>query len=521
MKHRGGKLFEGTVATSAGKVRGQESDGCWSFLGIPYAASVAGQGRFGPPRPPEPWTGVFKADHVSPIAPQPKSGIGSYLPGDPMEQGENCLTLNVWAPNPDGALRPVIVFIHGGAFVSGTGSGVMYPGTHFARRGVVLVTLNYRLGFLGFLAHPGLVRADGAVSNRGLLDQLAAISWVRRNIEAFGGDAANITLVGESAGAMSIADLFGAGALTGLVHRAVLESGATEISSRKEAYSTAERFVRHLGLNEFDAALLRSAPLGELLAAQDAIIGESGGAQSMPFRPIIDGDLIRRHPVAGIASGATHGVDLLVGTNRDEFRLFTFAEPDVATMDDDALAKLVAGYLDDAAITVPPEEVVAAYRVAHTGPAHSPSSREIFESIGTDLVFRLPLIRLAEDHVRGGNRAFFYRFDWNSPFAQGALGACHALELPFVFGTLDNPIIGLFSGTGEDAFALSDEMQRAWVAFAATGSPATTGHSWPAYDERERTTRVFGGSVELIDAPGEVARDFFSAHPPAFGDDLD
>ena len=160
-------MFEGTVATSYGKVRGQEGDGCWSFLGIPYAASVAGPNRFAPPHPPEPWGGVLVADHATPIAPQPRSGIGSYLPGDPMEQGEDCLSLNIWAPPPDGTLRPVIVFIHGGAFVSGTGSGVMYPGTHFARRGVVLVTLNYRLGFLGFLAHPSLDRSIGAAANRG------------------------------------------------------------------------------------------------------------------------------------------------------------------------------------------------------------------------------------------------------------------------------------------------------------------------------------------------------------------
>ena len=505
------------MTTSAGKVRGQEADGCWSYLGIPYAASVAGQGRFAPPRRPERWAGVFSADHSSPIAPQPSSGIGSYLPGDPLEQGEDCLSLNVWAPPPDGTLHPVIVFIHGGAFTSGTGSGVMYQGTHFAQRGVVLVTLNYRLGFLGFLAHPLIGDASGAVANRGLLDQVAAITWVNDNIAAFGGDAANVTLVGESAGAMSIADLLGSGAIAGKVRRAVLESGATEISTLREAYSTSGRFLRELGLSEFDAKLLSSAPLSELLAAQDVIISEFGGAQSMPFRPIIDGELLRRHPFLDIAAGATAGLDLLVGTNRDEFRLFTFAQPDLATLDDGGLAKLVSGYLDDAKLDVPPEDVVACYRAVRTRPDHSPSGREIFESIGTDLVFRIPLIRLAEAHARGGNRVFFYRFDWNSPFAQGALGACHALELPFVFGTLDYPIIGLFSGTGEDAAALSEEIQSAWVSFASSGDPAITEGTWPAYDDVTRMTKVFGGSERLLAAPGDVEREFFRAFDPAFG----
>lgn len=514
-------MFDGTVATTSGKIRGQESNGCWSYLGIPYAAPVAAQSRFLPPQPPEPWRGVRVMNQVSQIAPQPQSGIGSYLPGDPMEQGEECLSLNIWSPEPSETLRPVLVFVHGGAFISGTGAGVMYQGGHFAQRGVVLVTLNYRLGFLGFLTHPLLREVAGTVANRGLLDQLAALRWVRDNIAGFGGDSDNVTLAGESAGAMSIADLLGAGALQGLVGRVVLESGATEMSSRNEAHSTAERFAHHLGLRSLDAKLLAAAPLKELLAAQDVVIGEAGGAESMPFRPIVDGQLIRSHPFLGIASGMSDGVDLLVGTNRDEFRLFTFAEPEIASLDDAGLAKLVSGYLEAAAIAMAPEEVVACYREVRTSTTHSPSAREIFESIGTDLVFRLPLIRLAETHARRGGRVFFYRFDWNSPFAQGALGACHALELPFVFGTLDNPIIGLFAGTGDAAFELSEAMQTSWAAFATRGDPGSLEHTWPVYDDLGRMTRIFGGSEKLISAPGDVEREFFSSHQPSYGEDLD
>jgi len=510
----------GVVETVAGRVCGVESDGVWSFLGLRYAAPVSGRNRFRPPQPVAPWSGVVAADVASPIAPQPQSGIGSYLPGDPMEQGDDCLSLNVWTPALEEKRLPVIVFLHGGAFLSGTGSGVLYRGTGFARRGVVLVTVNYRLGFLGFLAHPGL-DADGAcLANRGLLDQLAALEWVERNISGFGGDASNITIIGESAGAMSIADLFASGRLHTRVRRVVLESGATCIARRAEAFSIAERFSKLLGLSEPALATLEAVPMAELLAAQDHIIDEFGGAEGMPFRPIVDGDVLLTHPDAAIAAGATAGLELLVGTNRDEFRLFTFAQPEAAKLDDRGLARLVEGYLEAAGIGARPEAVIACYRGAREAGGLGVRARDLFEAIGTDLVFRVPTIRLLDAHRRAGGRAYSYRFDWESPFAQGALGACHALELPFVFGTLENPIIGLFSGTGERAAAVSEEVQAAWAGFATTGTPVLSGRDWPEYEPSQRITKIIGGSEDFISAPGEVERAFLDDVMPEYGGEL-
>jgi para-nitrobenzyl esterase len=513
-------LFNGVVATDSGRVRGVESDGCWSFLGIRYAAPVSGGARFAAPQPVEPWKGIFAADVVSPVAPQPRTGIGSYLPGDPMEQGEDCLSLNVWTAGCDVQRRPVIVFLHGGAFLSGTGAGVLYRGAGFARRGVVLVTLNYRLGFLGFLAHPELDTAGARLANRGLLDQLSALEWVEKNIAQFGGDPGNVTLVGESAGAMSIADLVASGELKGRVRRVALESGATSIASRTDAFKMAERFVSFLGDSHVSLAKLSSAPMAELVAAQDRVIEEFGGAAGMPFRPIVDGELLRVHPDTAIAAGATVGLDVLAGTNRDEFRLFTFASPEIPSLDDEGLGRLLDGYLDDAAMSVTARAVIDCFRQAREGRGLGVRPRDLFEAIGTDLVFRIPTLRLLAAHARLGGRAYCYRFDWESPFAQGALGACHALELPFVFGTLDNPIVAFFSGTGDAASALSEEMQSAWAEFARSGRPAGTNDEWPQYEPERRMTRILGGLPAVVSGPAEAERAFLDEHMPTYGGGL-
>jgi para-nitrobenzyl esterase len=513
-------LFNGVVATNSGRVRGVEFDGGWSFLGIRYAAPVSGAGRFAPPQPVEAWKGIFPADVVSPVAPQPRTGVGSYLPGDPMEQGEDCLSLNVWTAGCDAERRPVIVFLHGGAFLSGTGAGVLYRGTGFARRGIVLVTINYRLGFLGFLSHPELDSAGARLANRGLLDQLSALEWVDKNIIEFGGDPANVTLVGESAGAMSIADLVSSGELKGRVRRVVLESGATSIASRADAFSMAERFASLLGDRHVSLTRLSSAPMDELVAAQDGVIAEFGGAAGMPFRPIVDGELLRVHPDTAIAAGATAGLDILAGTNRDEFRLFTFAQPEIPSLDDDGLRRLLDGYLADAEMSVAAHAVIDCFRQARESEGLGVRPRDLFEAIGTDLVFRMPMLHLLAAHARVGGAGFSYRFDWESPFAQGALGACHALELPFVFGTLDNPIVAFFSGAGEAATELSEEMQSAWAAFARTGQPTESLDEWPHYEVDRRMTRIFAGHPAVVSAPGETERAFLDAHLPTHGGGL-
>jgi para-nitrobenzyl esterase len=241
----------------------------------------------------------------------------------------------------------------------------------------------------------------------------------------------------------------------------------------------------------------------------------------MPFRPILDGELMRTHPLNSIDEGSSRAIDLIVGTNRDEFRLFTFAQPEAATLGEETLINRVRGYLHQAGIGIDAPAVIERYRLERDRREESTSARDILEAIGADLVFRLPLLHLASSHSRHGGQVYSYRFDWTSPFAQGALGACHALELPFVFSTTDNPIIGFFSGTGERASALADEMQSAWVAFATSGDPTTPTASWPRYSEVSRATRIFGGSPAVVEAPGEAERSYLDPYLSPFGDDAD
>jgi para-nitrobenzyl esterase len=260
--------------------------------------------------------------------------------------------------------------------------------------------------------------------------------------------------------------------------------------------------------------------MAELVAAQDSVIAEFGGAAGMPFRPIVDGELLRVHPDTAIAAGATAGLDVLAGTNRDEFRLFTFAQPEIPTLDDEGLGRLVDGYLDEAGMSVTARAVIDCFRQARESKGLGVRPRDLFEAIGTDLVFRIPTLRFLAAHARFGGRAYCYRFDWESPFAQGALGACHALELPFVFGTLDNPIVAFFSGTGEVATAVSEEMQSAWAEFARSGRPAGTHDEWPQYELDRQMTRIFGGLPAVISGPGEAERAFLDAHMPTYGGGL-
>ena len=260
--------------------------------------------------------------------------------------------------------------------------------------------------------------------------------------------------------------------------------------------------------------------MAELVAAQDSVIDEFGGAAGMPFRPIVDRELLRVHPDTAIAAGATAGLDVLAGTNRDEFRLFTFAQPEIPSLDDEGLGRLLDGYLDEADMSVEARSVIDCFRRACENEGLGIRPRDLFEAIGTDLVFRIPTLRLLAAHARIGGRAFSYRFDWESPFAQGALGACHALELPFVFGTLDNPIVAFFSGSGDAASTLSEEMQSAWAEFARCGRPAGSDDDWPQYDLSRRMTRIFGGRSAVVSGPGEAERSFLDEHMPTYGGGL-
>ncbi|HLI15537.1 MAG TPA: carboxylesterase family protein [Acidimicrobiales bacterium] len=482
------------------------------FRGIRFARPPVGPLRFRPPQRPAELEGAVHATEYGPVAPQAGSGLGTYVPGDPLEQDEDCLFLNVVAPAGPARRLPVLVFVHGGAFLAGSGSSALYRGAALAALGAVVVTINYRLGALGFLAHPALATDGGCVANWGLYDQLAALAWVRDHIGAFGGDPARVTLFGESAGAMAVADLLAVPAARPLFRRAILQSGASLAAPLEAASAVAERFAAELGLREVSRDALAAVPLADLLAAQQRIVAETDGGEGMPFQPVVDGVLLGRHPAEAIADGAAAGVDLVVGSNRDEYKLFSFAAAGRGELDDAGVTRLIERYLAASGVEGAPlaaAEAVAHYRGARLARGQAAAARDVLDAVAGDWIFRLPQLRLAEAQSRHG-RVFAYHFDWESPFAGGVLGACHGLELPFVFGTLDHPVISYFAGTDDDARRLSAEMRACWVAFAGSGDPSNAAVGrWPRYGTERRETMCFGRTTRVEEAPYEAERSFW------------
>ena len=485
---------------------------------VPYAHPPLGRLRFREALPPEPWPGVRDGRAPGPIAPQPAAGFGGYVPGDPTEQDEDCLTLNVFSSLESGSGRAVAVFLHGGAFATGTGAGVMYDGERLAREGIVVVTLNYRLGALGFLAHPALADpTSGACGNWALSDVLAALAFVREHAVLFGGDGANVTLIGESSGAMLAADLLGAPRAAGTVSRAVLESGAVLVDELRSATDRAESLALLLGTGGVERDRLASVPVAELLAASATLTDSLGGALSMPFRPVLEPGILPVHPARAVAAGAASGTELLVGTNRDEFALFTLEMGPEYLDEGGRLGALTGRVLESVAPGSGERgaELVERYRalVAEGGGA-----KALFDRIATDVAFRIPALRLAEAQSPHG-RVFCYRFDWPSPFMNGALGACHGIELPFVFGTLENPVIGVFAGTGPEASELSREVRRAWRCFAECGDPSGGALGrWPEYLPG-RQTMLLRSEPGVVSAPEEATRQLWEAALSRYGDE--
>lgn len=483
------------VATPVGDVRGGEEDGVWSFRGVPYARAGGGVDRWRRPEPPERWSGVRDALAWGPVAPQNPPVPGTSFEGDPTAAAEDCLNLNVWTPGLDDRRRPVMVWVHGGSFVGGTGASRLYDGATLARRGdVVVVTINYRLGALGFLAHRALADTDGTFANWGMLDQLAALGWVAEAIGAFGGDPDRVTVFAESAGAISLAGLLTTDAAGRLFHRAVLQSGPPAVATEGWSAGQAERLARILGV-PLERADLGPVPADALVEGVNRLAAAGGPAVGLHLMPTLDGRLLGDDPTGALAAGAAARVPLLVGTNRDEARFFLLAER--GGIDEAALAARCGQLAEPAAVP----EVIGAYRAARVARREPADPFDVWAALVTDAVFRVPALRLLEAHAAHGP-GYAYLFDWVSPFLGEALGSCHALEIPFVFGTVRDPGVGAFSGSGPDAVAVSDRMQDAWLAFARTGEPATEALGpWPPYDPADRPTMVVGPDPHLAHDP--------------------
>jgi para-nitrobenzyl esterase len=498
-----------TVAIASGLVKGRENDGVLEFLGIPYAAAPSGNLRFRRPVPPDHWSGVRDATEFGPTAPQATAALGAYVPGDPLEQGEDCLVLNVFAPTGAARPAPVMVFVHGGAFFNGAASSRLYRPHALVRRGVVVVTFNYRLGALGFLAHPILATAgEPGFGNWGLLDQIAAFGWVQQNIAAFGGDPHCVTAFGESAGAMSICDLMTVPEARGLFHRAIAESGPALAVPARAAIDVAERLFALLGFAEPSREQLAAVPTEDFVAAQVEVNLAIDAGIGVPFPPVVDGGVLAIAPEDAIASGATAGIDLLAGWNRDEFKLFSFAALAGREFSRADLGAYVGRYLRGGGVEESfTDELIAVYENARHAKGDPVTDRELFDAIITDWIFRIPITRLAEAHCRNSSRTYLYEFDWPSPFAGGALGACHGIDLPFVFGTVNDPIIGLFAGAGDEASLLAGDVQSAWVGFATNGDPSgeRVGR-WPAYTTAERRVMRLGLERAVVVDPHGAER---------------
>ncbi len=492
-----GRVIHQEVAqTTAGRVAGRvESDGLRIFLGIPFASPAVGELRFEAPQPAQPWTGVYPALAFGPVVPQSydKTEISSLY-----FQDEDCLRLNVWTPSLDDAKRPVMVFIHGGGYIWGSSADPLYDGASLSRRGqVVVVSLNYRMGALGYLDLSevgGDAYADSG--NLAVLDQIAALRWVRDNIARFGGDPGNVTIFGESAGAGSVTTLLTVPPARGLFRRVISQSGAFRITRSQEyAREVTRRFLRAAGVS--DVAGLKALSQAQILAAQVRLIEEAGLGSDRLFGPVRDGRLVPQDPLRAVAEGCAEGVELLTGTTEDEARYWIKYEPALPYIP----ASLTLSFTPDTSAW----DAATRDRIIDYYERRLPDAKsgDVALAIATDFFFRMPQIHLAEAQAPHGN-TWMYLFTWDSPVDGGVYGARHALELRFMF---DNPD----SDVGDaPPMHLVDAMQDSWVSFAAKGTPDHGGiPAWPKYDAQRRATMVFDETTRVVDDPAREDRLFW------------
>jgi len=472
--------LQGTAATpvsiDTGLITGELKDGVRIFKGIPYAAPPTGNLRWKPPQPVKPWQGVRDCTSFSPQCPQPKKeGFNDY----DAPESEDCLYLNIWtkAESPQARL-PVMLWIHGGGFTIGSSSTPAYDGFEFAKRGVVLVSINYRLGPFGFLAHPALSKESphGVSGNYGLLDQIAALQWVKRNIGAFGGNAECVTIFGESAGACSVTALMTSPLADGLFQRAIAESGFAagfpELKSSKglipSAESMGEKLAAALGCDISDdmAKALRAKSAREILDAADPAVGIM--TKGMKYKPCVDGWALPENPVSVFNSGKQHKVPFLTGTNADEATIFLRKSPVNRPL---GYTLLIRQFFKDSA-----DEILSLY------PADNEDGmKKSLELLVADAAFIAPARFAVRSVTKSGPKAWLYHFVRIPPGLQGkGLGCFHGLEIAYVFGNFRDRM-----KAAKEDLELSSGMMSYWINFASKGDPNGEGlPEWPVYEEK-------------------------------------
>jgi para-nitrobenzyl esterase len=502
------------VETASGRVRGYHNDDVYNFRGIRYGAPTGGRNRFMPPQKPEPWGGVRDATSYGYSAPQtnpaPRTGTQT---GSPMveilagsdgyraapAESEDCLFLNVWSRGlgPQ-RKRPVMVWLHGGGFSTGSASALLYDGTNLVRRGdVVVVGVNHRLNVFGY-THFGDLGGEAYAhsGNAGQLDIIAALQWVRDNIDRFGGDPGRVLIFGESGGGSKVCMLMGSPPAKGLFHRAIVESGpGVRMGDREPATEVAEILLGELGLDAKRLPEIHNFStekiLGGYFSTTAKLAGRRGGGS---FRPVLDPVVLPAHPFDPTATRISEDVPLVIGFNRTEATLFSLNNQSLFSLDEAGMHKQIEQLAGSRA-----DELIQAYRAAD--PGISPS--ELYFNVASYSSMGAASIRIAERKAALGRApAYVYRFDWRTPFMDGKFISPHGLELPFVFDNVERG--GVLTGGGEDAGRLAARVSEAWIAFASTGTPNTKKSgfpNWESYDAERRPVLIIDNATKLAFDP--------------------
>ncbi len=502
------------IETVYGPVRGTDDGTVAAWKGIRYAAPPVDELRWRAPRPPQPWTEIADATLYGAVCPQPDSPVPL---GTGTRSSEDCLFVNVWAPSQmssdapaGGAAKPVMVWLHGGAYLLGASSQPLYDGRSLAARDVVVVSINYRLGAFGFLELGGLGGAEQFDTNVGIRDAVLALQWVQDNIARFGGDPQQVTLFGESAGAGIVTTLLTAPAAAGLFHRAIAQSSpATSAYDGERGRRVAEMLLGRLGVSVDEA---RSVPVEALVEASYEVFDHvpSSTPGTLAFAPIVDGDLIPDYPIKLAREGRSHPVPLIIGTNRDEAALFRWMKSPLMPI----APKTIRTMFDEIATEQPElaiptdEEIEAAY------PGVRPRARGLH--VARDVGFRMPTLWLAEGHSAVAP-VYLYRFDWATTMLRVLrLGAAHATELPYVWGNLvmGSRDVTFKLGGLKAGRTLSDRIQGRWVNFARGQEPVgPAGEPWRRFTPEDRATL-------LIDREDSVVEDLDREIRAAWGDEV-